>query len=149
MILNWVLKKDRINKCLEHLPLKVNVHPNGFARFNAFFFWNASFVKFSVLIGESVRFFHACPKRDSTHKEDGDIQLRETIFLEYRACSATWANMGLYVRTHGSQVLKYIWFIPAWVSLNQSIFPPLWTVSHRKYSDQQRIIIVIRMLFNK
>ena len=71
-------------------------------------FFFQSFVKFSVLIGESVRFFHACPKRDSTHTEDGDFQLRELIFLEYRACRATWAKMALYLLTHGSQVLKYI-----------------------------------------
>ena len=57
-----------------------------------FLFWTATFVKFSVLIGQSVRFFHAWPKCDSTHTEDGD--LHEIIFLEYRVRKATWVEHG-------------------------------------------------------
>ena len=54
------------------------------------------FFKVSVLIRQSVRFFHAWPKRESSHTEDGNFQLREIIiFLECRACKAAWANMGL------------------------------------------------------
>ena len=60
-----------------------------------FLFLNASFVKFSVLIRQSVHFFHTWPKCDSTHTEDGNFQLNEIIFLEYRVRKASWVNMGL------------------------------------------------------
>ena len=60
-----------------------------------FLFWNAIFVKSSVFwLGRRFRFFHAWPKRYSTHTEDGNFQLREIIFLEYRASKAAWVNMG-------------------------------------------------------
>ena len=60
-----------------------------------FLFWNAIFVKSSVFwLGRRFRFFHGWPKRDSTHTEDGNFQLREIIFLEYRASKAAWVNMG-------------------------------------------------------
>ena len=59
-----------------------------------FLFWTASIVKFSVLIGQSVRIFHAWPKCDSTRSEDGDFQLHEIIFLEYRARKAAWVEHG-------------------------------------------------------
>ena len=60
-----------------------------------FLFWNTSFVKFSVLIRQSVHFFHTWPKCDSTHTEDGNFQLNEIVFLEYRVRKASWVNMGL------------------------------------------------------
>ena len=38
--------------------------------------------------------FHAWPKCDSTRTEDGDFQLHEIIFLEYRARKAAWVEHG-------------------------------------------------------
>ena len=57
------------------------------------------FVKFSVLIRQSVRFFFtdAWPKRDSTHTVDSNFQRSEIIFLEYRARKAAWVNMGFLI----------------------------------------------------
>ena len=65
-------------------------------RASVFIFETLFFVKFSILIRQSVRFFFtdAWPKRDSTHTVDGNFQLREIIFLEYRARKAARVNMG-------------------------------------------------------
>ena len=56
-----------------------------------FLFWKASFAKFSVLIGQSDRFFHAWPKHDSTHTEDNYFQLSE---INFSGVQGTQSHLG-------------------------------------------------------
>ena len=61
------------------------------------FIFETLFLSNSVFwLGRVFAFFFtdAWPKRDSTHTVDGNFQLREIIFLEYRARKAAWVNMG-------------------------------------------------------
>ena len=79
---------------LSPLHLMAHVPPKRICML-VFLFWNASFVKFSVLIGQSVCLFHTWPKRDSTHTEDSNFQLNEIIFLENRAFHTARVNISL------------------------------------------------------
>ena len=76
------------------LHLMAHVPPNGLCTL-LFLVWNASFVKFSVLIGQSVCLFLTWPKHDSTHNEDSNFQLSEIIFLENRAFHTAQVNISL------------------------------------------------------
>ena len=53
------------------------------------FFFQTLLLSNSVFLSGRVFAF------DSTHTEDGNFQLREIIFLEYRAHKAVWLFMSL------------------------------------------------------
>ena len=87
-----ILMKDITNHAL-----KAHVHPSGFARlcccFETLFCQMQCFDWLTHLWG--VHFFHAWPKRASTHTEDSYFQLPKIIFLDYRVRYAFRVNMGL------------------------------------------------------
>ena len=87
-------------KDIANHALKAQVHPSGFARlcccFETLFCQMECFDWLTHLQVYGVfTFFHAWPKRDSTHTGDSNFQLPKIIFLDYRVRNAFRVNTGL------------------------------------------------------